>query len=287
LKWMRRRNNMLLLLVGVALVGAGVEAVIIPATGPCVQQALVRSACDYGNLTVAAVGTLLKPKNCNGHVNLTTFDHPPYLYINSTNATERFTVVMVDLGPQGRGPDYLQWMITNISINTPNYQTIPPNNILAGYTPPLVMPGQPPMTLVQILVFRHKNVLRVPFGELWITRRRNFSLSQLFSNTGPTLQLCGPVAGAQFWVHSPADPVYVPSAPPLPSAPVQPGYVPMVPAQPGFVPMGSAPGQPGYVPPHPPAPHRPTSPKKSAGVIVQPTFHVLFVPLVVATVMFL
>ncbi|XP_046688206.1 uncharacterized protein LOC124373940 [Homalodisca vitripennis] len=146
--------------------------------------------------SVAVIGKTLRPRDCNSHINVKEINNPPYLYINSTNATDRFTVIMVDAGPQGRGPDYLHWMVTNVSINTPNYQHLSPINIIVDYEKPLLMMRSP--TLIRFLVFRHDNVLRVPFGELWVTRKRDFSLSLLYSNTSPTLRLCGPVAGIQF-----------------------------------------------------------------------------------------
>uniref|UniRef100_A0A1B6M037 Uncharacterized protein n=1 Tax=Graphocephala atropunctata TaxID=36148 RepID=A0A1B6M037_9HEMI len=248
---------MLLLLVVLASCTVGTLG-LIPPSNVCYQHMNIHNACVYGNLSVAVVGKLLKPGDCNSNINLRDIDHPPYLYINSTNATERFTVIMLDAGPQGRGPDYLHWMITNVSINTPNYQTLSPINIIVDFEKPLMMMKTP--TLIQFLVFRHDNVLRVPFGELWVTRKRDFSFSLLYSNTWANLRLCGPVAGAQFWVKDDS----IPSAP-LPQMGAQPVpvYVPMVPVQPGYVPVGAAPlpPQPGYAPAAAPPGNVPSNPQ--------------------------
>ncbi|XP_046661092.1 uncharacterized protein LOC124354575 isoform X2 [Homalodisca vitripennis] len=291
---------MLVLTIGLVFCAVGALG-LIPPNNVCYKHVDIHDACVYGNLSVAVIGKTLRPRDCNSHINVKEINNPPYLYINSTNATDRFTVIMVDAGPQGRGPDYLHWMVTNVSINTPNYQHLSPINIIVDYEKPLLMMRSP--TLIRFLVFRHDNVLRVPFGELWVTRKRDFSLSLLYSNTSPTLRLCGPVAGIQFWVHDDSgQTVFPPGAPPgpvyVPVVPVQPGYVPVgvapVPAQSGYAPAlaqpGYAPAQPGYAPAPQPGviPSNPQHtytnfPKKSAAVISHP-LQCLLVPVLMIAV---
>lgn len=80
---------MLLLLVTLAL--ACHVSGLIPPSSVCYQDAYIRSACDYGNLSVAVTGKMYRPRDCNSYMDLKEIEHPPFLYINSTNAVRCFS----------------------------------------------------------------------------------------------------------------------------------------------------------------------------------------------------
>lgn len=77
-------QKMILLVVTLALTCS--VSGLIPPSGVCYQDPYIRNACVYGNLSLAVTGKMYRPSDCNSYMDLKEIEHPPFIYINSTNA---------------------------------------------------------------------------------------------------------------------------------------------------------------------------------------------------------
>lgn len=253
----------------VLFLSVGVSCALEPI---CRTEPDFTSACKFRNLTlVTYTGLSVTPDRCGSRINITQLSQPPRLYINTKNASDVFTVLMLDAGPSGTGPYYLHWLLSNLTSQQLGQKIFGSNNIPAYYQPPS-LPKNAGIHEFQIVAFRHNTTLRASFPEVHDVERRAFSMRHWLDDVYHRVKLCGPVAGIQIRTEY-QEPTGTPSVPYVPPGAAPGAYPPAYPVPAGYPTNNNPYPQQPYPnpypdnPQHPPAyfPHNTPSPPKKKG----------------------